>query len=347
MGINKSVLEGIWENAYDYGINLLSIANFLTVPCGFRERQSKAKEIIEDIMIEHGKKELLKPVAQLAEVEYGIRGIDSRVRDHVVHALLSFLLGIFINEHFLKPREQSVNSFQWKLAGLFHDVGYPAQIGQDILTRYMGQLNNIKKELSCQEPDFYFKTVPVGLNKLTNGVDSFDLIQNCLDRWRLKIDAKDEYANSVKSGKVCHGIISSLSVLSIIDMLYDKHNLENIHNPHGINWNQLHFEKDVVPACAAVFVHNLPEQCFQQARLDRNRAPLPYLLRLSDCLQDWERPSANDLKGCPDSDFDICMQSDRLVFMVANSTRRNRIKEEITSTILDPDIEICDRRIIT
>jgi hypothetical protein len=295
-------------------------------------------------MMEHGKKVLLKPVAQLAEVEYGIRWIDPKVRDHVVHALLSFLLGIFINEHFLKPKEQPVNSFQWKLAGLFHDVGYPAQIGQDILTRYMGQLNNIKKELSGPEPDFYFKTAPVGLDKLTNGFDSFELIQNCLDRWGLKIDAKDEYANRVKSGTVCHGIISSLSVLSIIDMLYHKHNqnrdYENIHNPHGINWNQLNFEKDVVPACAAIFVHNLPEQCFQQARLDRKRAPLPYLLRLSDCLQDWERPSAKDLKGRPDNDFDICMQSDRLIFMVADSTQRNRIKEEITSAILDPDIEI-------
>jgi hypothetical protein len=283
MGINTTVLNGIRENAFDYGIVGWRIEEFLTLTSDFLSRQAKAIDIIEDIMTAHGKTELLAQVVQLAKVEHGIRELEPRVRDHVVHALLSFLLGVFINEHFLKPSGQSVNPFQWKLAGLFHDVGYPAQIARDILAPYTDQINRIKRNLSVSRPDVYFRVVPVGLDELMNGVNSLDLIQERLDRWGLNIDAKGEYTIMVNSGRVCHGIISSLSILYIIDMMYQKYNPQrayvDIDDPPGINWNQSCFENDVVPACAAVFVHNLPARCFQSAKLDRNHATLPYLLR--------------------------------------------------------------------
>jgi len=343
MGINTTVLNGISQNADDYGIESWRIEEFLTER-DFLSRQTKAKDIIQDIMTAHRKKELLGPVVELAKMELGIREIDPSLRDHVVHALLSFLLGVFINEHFLKPRGQTVDPFQWKLAGLFHDVGYPAQIAKDILKSYTKQLNNIKRDLSDTRPDVYFSVVPVGFNELTNGVNSLDLIQERLDGWELNIDAKYEYTKMVNSGNVCHGIISSLSVLYVIDMMYQKYNPRrayvDIYDPPGVNWNQSYFKNDVVPACAAVFVHNLPARCFRSAPLDRNRAALPYLLRLSDCLQDWERPSANDHTGLPDGDFDIDTPPGRLVFRVADSARRKQIAKEIASAILDPDIEV-------
>lgn len=345
MGINKTVIDGIRRNADEYGIEPWRIEEFLNIdPCDFPRRQTMAIDIIHGIMTAHGKEMLLQYVVQLARVEHGISQLQPWVRDHVVHALLSFLLGAFINEHFLKPGGQTVDPFQWKLAGLFHDVGYPVQIARDILMPYTDQVNKIKRDLSVQRPDVYFRVVPIGLNELMNGVNSLDLIQERLDMWGLNINAKDEYVSMVDSGSVCHGIISSLSVLYVIDMMYQKYtprrNYVNNHNPSGINWSQSFFENDVVPACAAIFVHNLPARCFQSAPIDRDRAALPYLLRLSDCLQDWERPSARDSIGLSDGDFDISTPTRRLVFRVADSARRNKIEQEIRSAILASDIEL-------
>ena len=344
MGINTTIFEGIRHNTDEYGISPLDARVFLTEPNDFLTRQAIAIGIIEAIMTTHQKQELLRHVVQLARVEHGIRELEPWVRDHVVHALLSFLLGIFINEHLLKPSGLSVNAFQWKLAGLFHDVGYPAQVAKDILKPYTDQINSIKRALAVNRPDVFFRVIPVGLAELTNGINGLDLIQGWLDRWGLRINAREEYSRMVESGDVCHGIISFLSVLYVIDMMYQKYNPQrvyaDIHEPPGINWNQSYFENHVVPACAAVFVHNMPARCFRIAPLDRTRALLPFLLRLSDSLQDWDRPSADDPRGVPDDNFDINVVRDRLVFTVTDPVRRNRIEEELGSSIVALDIDV-------
>ncbi len=345
MGINRDIFNAIKDVLWDYRCYEGEIKEFLITRWGFLRRQTKAISIVEKIMTDHGKKELLQHVVELARVEQGIRKLEPWARDHVVHALLSFLLGIHINEDFLKPSGCAVEPFQWKLAGLLHDIGYPVPIGQGIIDPYTNTINRIKGDIGAKRPDVFFKVIPVGFDQLSNGVKSLDLIQGHLNNWGLEIDASSEYENMIKSGRVCHGIISSLSVLYIIDLLYDKYNPDRkyhaIYDPSGMNWNQSCFENDVVPACSAIFVHNLPDRCFTTARLDRNRAPLAFLLRLSDCLQDWQRPSADNPRGIPNSKFKINIDGDRLVFSVADEDRRNKIKSEIESSLLAPDVEVC------
>jgi hypothetical protein len=344
MGINVRIFEGIRDNTYEYGFERWIVEEFLTVARDFPTRQANAISIIEGIMTPHGKQKLLGHVVQLAKVEYGIRELEPLVRDHVVHALLSFLVGVFVHEHLLKPGGHKVSAFQWKLAGLFHDVGYPAQVAKDILKSYTDQINRIKRDLSVARPDVFFRLVPVGLDELTNGVNSLCLMQEWLGRWRLKIDAKEEYVGMVTSGVICHGMISSLSVLYVVDLMYQKYNPRrayvDIDEPEGINWNQSYFENDIVPACAAIFVHNLPERCFRSARLDRSHAALPFLLRLSDCLQVWDRPSASDPVGISDNAFDIEAAPEKLLFTVADPVLRTKIAREIASTLLATDIEV-------
>lgn len=344
MGINAIIFDRIRNRTYNYGFAPWNVEDFLTTPTDFLTRQGNAIDIIEGIMTAHGKQELLRHVVQLAKVEHGIGELEPWVRDHVVHALLSFLLGVFLNEHLLKPEGLAVGAFQWKLAGLFHDVGYPAQVAKDILRPYTDEINSIKRALSVSRPDVFFSVVPVGLDELTNNVNSLDLVQEWLDRWQLRIDARAEYTHMVESGDVCHGMISSLSVLYIIDLMYQKYNparaYVDIHDPPSINWNQSYFENDVVPACAAVFVHNLPARCFRSAPIDRTCAPLPFLLRLSDCLQDWDRPSADDPVGASDDAFDIDVTPGRLLFTVTDPDRRQRIAEEIASSVVAPNVHL-------
>ena len=345
MGINRTILDAIENVMWDYGCNEPEIREFLTSRLDFCRRQTKAISIVEKIMVHHGKQKLLRQVVELARVERGIRELEPWVRDHVVHALLSFLLGIHINEDLLKPSGCDVNRFQWKLSGLFHDVGYPVEVAKDILKPFTDQINKIKRDLGVETRDVFFKVVPVGIDQLTNGASSLDLIQKNLDDWELEIDAKSLYFNMIESGHIDHGIISSLSVLYVIDLMYYKYNpkrkYRDICDPPGITWNQSCFENDVVPACSSIFVHNLPRTYFSTVPLNMERAPLAFLLRLSDCLQEWQRPSAGNPRGIPDSEFDIHIAGGSLVFTVDNKVLRDKIADKIASSLVASDIEVC------
>jgi hypothetical protein len=345
MGINQTIFAAIKDllnESEGYCCNRDEIERFLKEQ-DFLKRQEDAISIIREIMTHHGKQDLYKHVAQLARVEYSTRELESSLRDHVVHAMLSFLLGIYIYENLMKQLYCDVNPFQWKLAGLFHDIGYPVQIATKyILKEYIDKINEIKNDLGVPAPDVSFKVIPEGLDKLTYGANSLELIQNQLNNWELKIDVSREYKAMVDSGQISHGIISSLSVLYVIDLMYQKYNPERKDewtDQDSILWGQSYFKNDVVPACAAIFVHDL-NHCLESAPLDRKRAPLAFLLKLSDCLQDWERPKADLPDGIPDDKFDIKVINKRLVFTVADKKRRDDIAKEVKSCLIATDVEV-------
>jgi hypothetical protein len=186
--------------------------------------------------------------------------------------------------------------------------------------------------------DIHFSIVLQGIAKLQNNADSFALIQNYLDKWGLKINSRNIYDSYIETGKICHGMISALCVLYIIDLLYQKN------NPHRENllysgWSQEYFDNDVVPACAAIFIHNLPAQYFREAKISLERTPIAYLLKLSDCLQDWERPSKNNRKGFSASLYDIEINNNKLLFSVPPK-RKNKITNEVEGCISSEHIII-------
>lgn len=358
MSINNTIFNGIKPYLHNFKCEIDYVSDFLFAKVNFQQRQGKAIRLIDDTLAVHGKDQLLRYVTELARVEYGIRELEPWVRDHVVHAVSSFLLGIFINRFFLRPHlrtfsellfkrtpsfDRFVNYFQWKLAGLLHDVGYPVQIAEDVLKPFTSNINDIKRKLGSSAPDVSFKIVPVGLEKLSNNVNSFDLIQEHLNKWGLRINAREEYEQMVTSGKICHGMISGLTILYVIDLLYQKINPKrefiDIFYKDGVSWNQKYFVEDVVPACSAIFLHNLPNECYANAKISPKKAPLPFLLKLSDCLQEWERPSKNNEKGVPADNFDIIFDNGKLImFADIPDSRKQEIQNEIscldTSNIL-------------
>lgn len=200
MDINNTLLNETKNYLHKYAPLNNKIAHFLTHGKPLLKRQREAINIIDEIMTKHGKNKLLPPISELARIENGIRELEPHYRDHIVHALLSFILGIYLNEKFLcKPAD----IFQWKLAGLLHDFGYPIQIAKDILEPFTAKINEINRKPNVSVSDVYFKIVPDGLENLTNDINSFDLIQKCLDEWGLHINAKEEYYLMIKSVDIC------------------------------------------------------------------------------------------------------------------------------------------------
>lgn len=348
MNINQTLLNTIRPRLIGYGCNVNSIQDFMRPHTDFLARQDKAIRIIKTIMTSHGKKKLLPQVVELAKVEHGIRELELWVRDHVVHAMLTFILGIYINDEFMRYTfDHPVDHFQWKLAGLFHDIGYPAQVAKDILEQFTRTINTIKDEIGVSAPDVSFRFVPVGIQNLRCDQNSFSLIQERIDEWSLSIDIVKEYNQMINTGNICHGMISALAVLYIIDLMYQKHNPKRDHTdiysakPY-LNWNQIYFERDVVSACTAIFIHNLSDRCFQKSKIDRSKAPLAFLLKLSDILQEWERPSADNPKGLDGSKFDIRVVNDEvLVFhAIVSNKQKDKIKKDISSFLVVPDVQI-------
>ena len=210
---------------------------------------------------------------------------------------------------------------------------------------FTAQINQIKKELGSNKGDITVQIIPTGLEDLNNNVNSIDLIQARLNKWDLRIDAHKVYADMLKAGDIRHGVISFLAVLYIIDIMYQKYNpgrvYKNVLSPRrSSNFNQKYFEGDVVSACSAIFIHDLPNTYFAQRRIDRIKAPVAFLLRLSDALQQWERPSLRNQNGYASKNFEITIKGKKLVFKAdILKKEKERMKNEVSS--LDAvDVEI-------
>ncbi len=172
------------------------------------------------------------------------------------------------------------------------------------------------------------------------------MIQQQFEYWELNIDAVREYSRMQRSDKVCHGMISSLALLNVIDTMYQHFNPERqyktFYSPGSyIDWDQKYFEEDIVPACSAIFIHNLPLRCFKNSKIDPFKAPLPFLLKLCDCLQDWERPSYKRQTGLPADLFDIQIQNNNILFHAnVPKEEKDKIKESVYNCLETQSVQI-------
>jgi len=341
--INQILFREIKQQLYKYDCDEIEIDNFLHIKKDFLLRQQEAIQIIMNTMTAHGKQDLYQYVSELARVEHGIQVLEPWMRDHVVHSLLSFILGIYFNENFLSP-SYNVNKLQWKLAGMFHDIGYPAEKAINIVKPLTRKVNKIKKRIGVNRKNVIAKMELTNLNILQNDIDSFNLIQKQLKDWTINIDPKFEYDNLVENGKIDHGMISALILLYVLDMMYEANNPERefkqkIAPGTNIDFNQKYFVGDIVSACTAIFIHNLPKEAFNNTRIDRRRTPIAFLLKLSDCLQQWERPSLYNKTGYMATNFDISIQNNEIIFE-AQIPQKEKIKmiEDISSILISPDV---------
>lgn len=351
MSIQDTLFNNINFSEYIEDPALLS--DFLNLPLtsleqnnvnndAFHEKQKKATVLIKDIMTKHGKGKLYESVAELARVEYDSRKLAPRHRDHVVHALNTFILGMYINQNFFGNNIQ-VRPFQWKIASLFHDIGYPVEFASRYLLKpFVENANRITKSFGLANKNLRFEIVPHGFENLKNDKNSFELINKRLKEWKINIDAKKVYDDLNKSGDINHGIISSLTVLYMIDLIYDQCNperkKEDIYQ-EGMNCNQKFFEDDIISASSAIYIHDLVGKDGCDIKFDRSKSPLAFLLRLSDCLQDWERPSSENLIGFPSEKYDIKIENGYLSLYTPD-IRMINIQNEIDKSLVCQDVRI-------
>jgi len=339
MNINWWIQDRIKNKLPNYRCSISDAVTFLSESGSFQNKQDAAGILIESIMENHGKGNLLALIAELAKVESGIQELQPWQRDHVVHAVLTYFLGILLNEYYL---DKKVSPFQWEISGLFHDVGYPIPIGEKIVYSYTNTLNKIAKKITSDPPTIRPRMFIEGIDELSNDVNSFDVIQNCLCKWKMNIDAISCYQDTISHGTHCHGIVSCLSILWLVDLMYQENNPNRKWRKtvvNGVDYNQKYFVEDIIPSCAAIFIHNLPAKYFVDNKINQKMG-LPFLLILADILQEWERPSQNNEKGYSANKFEFLNLHPLKLKADIPCERKNKMLDEISGKLEISEINI-------
>lgn len=278
----------------------------LTDTCGkidkskFERRQKKSLDIIKKILDVHGKEDIVHFLGKLASIEPRIQELQPWVRDHVVHAINTFLVGVYILDkvnfsHFKGARFDY--PFMWKLCGPTHDLGYPIEIAHNLEKPFVDEMNDILDKINSPSPKLEPETYPKNLENLCGNWNANEIIQKRLTEWALGIDVKDYYDWLKKKNKTDHGVISALYQLKVIEAMYYKVNPQRKNediNQYNLNFNQRNFDLDIVSASAALFIHNIDLNYFGFSNKIRfDLSPLAFLLFFCDTFQEWDRYSEN------------------------------------------------------
>ncbi len=293
-----------------------------------------AVSMIGVIINPHGKPHLPDTLQQLYNFETMLRAhngdngaagpqdnvfdVQRRSRDHVIHALNTYLLGLLLIEK-LDIDACETLEFQWKIASLFHDIGYPLEIAKKLIDQSILNLLNELVPEEIRGPEFKVNFKLSRFRTLTTGENALALIQNVFSsRWDLEASSSGSYNSCQNTGRIKHGVISSLLVMSHIDLLYKKNNPsdlpEGVNSGNGLSWGRQDFYESIVPACAAIMLHDASMSSFEQKKIKKNVAPLAWLLRVCDALQDWDRPHRGNPIGTPSAQYSIGISGDTIHF---------------------------------
>lgn len=348
MSVNKFIYKETCKWSSEYGLYPSELKDFLISPEFenlsrddiFAKRLDMAIKLIKYIMERHKKSEISTCIADLAKYELKIRDLNPKHRDHVVHTMFTFILGIYINETYMKKLGVPVNPLQWKIACLFHDIGYLVKdpdsslefekkvdkIKEDYVTTHNSLQSNHSNGNSAVDSTTKINPFKVNgkiIGELTRNKNSFKLIQNHF-KYGDEINLENEYIKLCKKTKLHHGMVSSLTILNIIDFMYCTNNFDEDYSPKIIetkegktDFDQRYFNNDVIPACSAIYIHSHKSKWFKKHnKINCSKTPVAFLLKLSDCLQEWDRPSGKNRDVHASKYFEIGFNGSDLIFNV-------------------------------
>lgn len=332
MNINKTLFDVVRHHVNGRSED---VRHFLLVPADLPPRYELAIGIAKGAMNLHQKEGLGDYLAKLRSVEKMAIESGSTQRDHVAHALLCYLLGLYIKATARLLNLNSITDFEWRLAALFHDVGYPVTMRNGQTDAYFETIRSIVLSLIGGSGNTANVRTPRSLSELstlTNNPSGVKRIGTRVKEWGLKIDIENAFHNVIcEDEEAPHGMVSALSVLYVLDRLYEYHNPDRNTdmpaNVQGVSYGQQYFDNDIVSACTAIFLHDLDKKYFTDSKLTHEEAPLAFLLRLADTLQDWERPGKDLPKGRFATDYNISVTDSQLHFVCPKAEKKRLLKE--------------------
>lgn len=272
---------------------------------------------------------IIRMIKEMKIFEENAGILTEKQRDHFIHSIYTFLLGLAIyigNKNYRKYMKcfYSDNSgyhdyyktnheeffYRWGITSLFHDIAYPIEISYNQLKKYLNFIS-VKCGLTSHSLE---------ANVFIKNTDIFNL----LPKMNPKSTYKEEFFK--KYPKFIEYDINSLALIAMeisksfgIDCKKLKNELfkymdtmkENDFIDHGYysslivlrwfyqliqnqEWNPVYFYFPILNAATSIILHNyyrhgLMKAPFYLRQLDAEKHPMSYLLILCDEIQDWGR----------------------------------------------------------
>jgi len=301
-------------------------------------------------------------------------------RDHFVHSAYVYLLGVYIfnkDSDYQQQVESNFNSnqpltkkngfdwrkefeFRWTITSIFHDLAYPIEILAKQINDYQSKIdrrNKSKEEKSIGFDLFNFEEMisfeylqPLDpllqqqhfkmreTSQYIYADNVFDILA-CNFQFKFlnygyetihKILA-DKFLKKVKSGEIDHGIMGSVILANWVHDLY----LNN-------KWDSEVFYCSIGDCLGAIALHTcqlwLPD--LFKRKIVMAKHPLAYLLVLCDELQDWQRPSGEEILASSNfmdsTRYFKLAWKDKKIFINYRDKQKTRKKIEDLKKRIDP-----------
>ena len=303
---------------------LNSIRDFLGAKT-YIEAERRCRELYAHILTLHDKYPILFPTIDRLNVEelYGAYGYKER-RLHFCHQANVFLLGLYIYHNFEPLREQIKSEMQkttatitrnypyrpfkysgeseygeflyrWRLAALCHDIGTGIQNCEGKEEKFSECLSHLSFENQVKSLDQLYN---IGnchlLHELDRTCDEVSLSEY------MEYQNSNPFPDSVYHD---HGIVGALIFFRLIHEEYARHSETPISQTRfgKVFWHPDILSHSILQITIAIAMHNLEthkkalQTCAKNVRLfDMYKRPLAWLLKMTDLLQEWDKPQREE-----------------------------------------------------
>ena len=354
------------------------LANQFIDATTYKESTKFAQKLIYYVLSQNDKGDFASSIKLLDITEMNGNYSYGNQRRHYIHQMNVYLLGLFlyhnsqiIRDNIKREMESTTSKieididgvkdeyqysggsefhefcYRWKLASLPHDIGYGVSL-----------FGNDENEMI----DYIQKT---GVTNISN-IDDLWLFDNTDLRSKLSciqgIDIKKYMDNQCETPSYGtdyydHGIISSLIFLRCMIQEYAKHSDNSItkNNHTHIIWDKSILSGSICQVAIAIAHHNLDIEKLESSAdnikiFDLEKNPLLWLLKVSDIIQEWDKPKVNDGKmeneTIEQTNIQILDNDDKLTVKNFPSDKSEDVKNTISKYTNPSDlIEIFDTKL--
>ncbi len=288
---------GLWVELIEKAIKCLRY---------YDDREPFKKHSIKEPVV-HGMDKLADYFQKYSDFEGLLYGADKYYRDHVFHVFRTWATGVYIllsddmailnaakadstalTKLGISPRE--IFSM-WTIAALCHDLGYPLEKARNVIAKTKDMTQSFIGESEIWA-DLSFSGIQEEINLLVLKFISSKMIVNLQDEIGgdkyciMRVQPK-YYIKLCKSlEKYDHGVLSAIVLTkSLVYFMESEFGVNENYFFKQVDYKQFYIKREILRAIA---FHTCPEIYHMSA------SSLPFLLILSDEVQNWDRRSWSD-----------------------------------------------------
>lgn len=280
------------------------------------------------IGIQYDKNPFIDLIQKIKQFEENAGILLSKQRDHYIHSVNVFLLGLAIftgSRVFQNIVEKAILNrcdypdaystrheeffYRWGVAALFHDVAYPLEMSFNQAKRYLNFICNYPETASGKQLELFIEMKNISdftclpcITPMPEFSDKFLLDYSDYRSFALE-DSLEILAN-----KICRCFGTGFDLVNNDLKQLSSHTNRIDHGLYSslivlrwyyyllgkTNWHPAYFYFPVVDAASAILLHNyykhhLMNPPFNVGKLRSNSHPISFLLILCDELQEWNR----------------------------------------------------------